>query len=109
MSRLVDDLLSLSRIEQHLHVHPETPVDLVGILRHIVDTLSPMAHDRQVELNIAAPAEAVVAGDRDELLRVAENLIENAIKYGAADAGTQNKTVDILISIQGQQVDAHGS
>ena len=32
MSRLVDDLLSLSRIEQHLHVRPETPVDLVGIL-----------------------------------------------------------------------------
>jgi two-component system phosphate regulon sensor histidine kinase PhoR len=104
MSRLVDDLLSLSRIEQHLHVHPETPVDLVGILRHITDTLSPMADDRQVELNIVAPAEAVVAGDRDELLRVAENLIENAIKYGAADAATKNKSVDIFIAIQGQQV-----
>ncbi len=103
MSRLVDDLLSLSRIEQHLHVRPDTPVDLVGILRHIADTLSPMAHDKQVELKITAPPEAVVAGDRDELLRVAENLIENAIKYGAADVATQNKAVDIFIAIQGQQ------
>jgi two-component system phosphate regulon sensor histidine kinase PhoR len=104
MSRLVDDLLSLSRIEQHLHVHPDTPVDMVGILRHIVDTLSPMAHDRQVDLNVTAPAEAIVAGDRDELLRVAENLIENAIKYGAADPATQNRSVDISLTIQGQQV-----
>ncbi|MHB8886402.1 MAG: ATP-binding protein [Methylovirgula sp.] len=104
MSRLVDDLLSLSRIEQHLHVRPSTPVDLVGILRHIVDTLSPMAIDRQVKLNIAAPnSPVVVAGDRDELLRVAENLIENAIKYGAADAATQNRTVDIAITVQGLQ------
>jgi two-component system phosphate regulon sensor histidine kinase PhoR len=103
MSRLVDDLLSLSRIEQHLHVRPDTPVDLVAILRHIADTLTPMAHDRRVEFNIIVPAEAVVAGDRDELLRVAENLIENAIKYGAADAATRNKTVDIVIATQGSQ------
>lgn len=103
MSRLVDDLLSLSRIEQHLHVRPSTPVDLVGILRHMIDTLSPMADDRQIELNLIAPVAAIVAGDRDELLRVAENLIENAIKYGAADAATQNKSVDIVIAIQGLQ------
>src|SRR5271156_530264 len=50
MSRLVDDLLSLSRIEQHLHVRPDTPVDLVGILRHIVDTLTPMADEADVHL-----------------------------------------------------------
>lgn len=104
MSRLVDDLLSLSRIEQHLHVHPDTPVDLVGILRHIVDTLSPVAHDRQVGLNIIAPAEAIVAGDRDELLRVAENLIENAIKYGASDLTTEKRVVDIFINVQAPHV-----
>jgi two-component system phosphate regulon sensor histidine kinase PhoR len=104
MSRLVDDLLSLSRIEQHLHVHPDTPVDLVGILRHIVDTLSPVADDRQVDLNVMAPAEAIVAGDRDELLRVAENLIENAIKYGATDAATEKRAVDIAMVLQASNV-----
>ncbi|HLH11683.1 MAG TPA: ATP-binding protein [Methylovirgula sp.] len=103
MSRLVDDLLSLSRIEQHLHVRPDTPVDLVGILRHIADTLSPMAYDKNVTLRIEAPASVIVAGDRDELLRVAENLIENAIKYGAADAMTARKEVDIVIRVNGPQ------
>lgn len=100
MSRLVDDLLSLSRIEQHLHVRPGTPVDLVGIVSHIVDTLSPVAHEREVALEITAPESAIVAGDRDELLRVVENLIENAIKYGASDEAAQTKAVDIVIAIQ---------
>jgi two-component system phosphate regulon sensor histidine kinase PhoR len=103
MSRLVDDLLSLSRIEQHLHVRPDTPVDLVGILRHIIDTLSPMAYDKHVNLTIEAPPSVIVAGDRDELLRVAENLVENAIKYGAADAMTARKDVDIVIRVNGAQ------
>jgi two-component system phosphate regulon sensor histidine kinase PhoR len=103
MSRLVDDLLSLSRIEQHLHVRPETPVDLVGIFKHIADTLSPVAEERDVELVIEAPTEVVVPGDRDELLRVAENLIENAIKYGASDPATKDRRVVIELSDQGRQ------
>ena len=41
MARLVDDLLSLSRIEQHMHVNPATPVDLTLLVAHIVDTLAP--------------------------------------------------------------------
>jgi two-component system, OmpR family, phosphate regulon sensor histidine kinase PhoR len=103
MSRLVDDLLSLSRIEQHLHVRPETPVDLVGILRHIVDTLTPMSEDANVQLTIEAPDCVIVPGDRDELLRVAENLIENAIKYGAGNPLASQNVVDIRIAVQGQQ------
>jgi two-component system, OmpR family, phosphate regulon sensor histidine kinase PhoR len=103
MSRLVDDLLSLSRIEQHLHVRPDTPVDLVVLLRHIADTLTPMADEQDVTLRIEAPQSVVVAGDRDELLRVVENLIENAIKYGAADAVAAKKDVDITIIANGTQ------
>ncbi len=102
MSRLVDDLLSLSRIEQHLHVRPETPVDLVGIFRHIADTLSPVAEERDVRLCITAPDEIVVPGDRDELLRVAENLIENSIKYGASDPGAIDRRVDVELSLHGR-------
>ncbi|OAI22612.1 two-component sensor histidine kinase [Methylosinus sp. R-45379] len=83
MSRLVDDLLSLSRIEQHLHLRPDTPVDLGILVAHIVDTLAPMAEDGGIELKLDIEDTVVVPGDRDELARVAENLIENAIKYGA--------------------------
>ncbi|CAN2535212.1 Alkaline+phosphatase+synthesis+sensor+protein+PhoR [Methylocapsa aurea] len=83
MSRLVDDLLSLSRIEQHLHLRPDTPVDLGILVAHIVDTLAPMAEDGGIELKLDIAEQVVAPGDRDELARVAENLIENAIKYGA--------------------------
>ena len=83
MARLVDDLLSLSRIELRAHLAPDTPVDLAGISREIVDSLALMARERKVALRLETPPEPVrVAGDRDELLRLMENLVENAIKYG---------------------------
>ena len=82
MSRLVDDLLSLSRIEQSLHMRPATSVDLVSVAGHMADALAPMAEDRGVTIRFDDCEPVYVWGDRDELLRVAENLIENAIKYG---------------------------
>ncbi|WP_158807733.1 ATP-binding protein [Beijerinckia sp. L45] len=98
MARLVDDLLSLSRIEQHLHLRPQEAVDITLVLRHIVDTLGPLADDNRVDLELDLEAPVIVSGDRDELLRVAENLIENAIKYGASDG--VDKRVRIGASIQ---------
>ncbi|CAH1662653.1 ATP-binding protein [Chelatococcus asaccharovorans] len=83
MSRLIDDLLSLSRIEMHAHVQPATTVDLLAIVRHMIDTLSPLAAESGVTIALDAPEGPIeVKGDRDELLRVFENLIENAVKYG---------------------------
>jgi two-component system phosphate regulon sensor histidine kinase PhoR len=83
MSRLIDDLLSLSRIEQKQHVRPQGAVDLVGVVRHVIDTLAPLARETNADVSFDAPHDAVAPGDRDELIRLAENLIENAIKYGA--------------------------
>lgn len=82
MGRLIDDLLSLSRIEQHLHLRPDTLVDLSILVTHIVDTLIPMAEESGVTLDLDLASAVIVPGDRDELARVAENLIENAVKYG---------------------------
>ncbi|MGU3494776.1 ATP-binding protein [Xanthobacteraceae bacterium A53D] len=83
MSRLIDDLLSLSRIELNVHVRPDTPVDLNGILAHVCDTLTPLAQERGVEIALERASEAMtVRGDRDELIRLFENLVENGLKYG---------------------------
>jgi two-component system, OmpR family, phosphate regulon sensor histidine kinase PhoR len=83
MKRLIDDLLSLSRIEMRAHVSPTQTVDLGSLASHMIDTLSPMAQERGVVIQAALPPHPVhVRGDRDELLRVFENLIENAVKYG---------------------------
>ena len=94
MARLIDDLLSLSRIELNAHLQPNTPVDLAPIARQVVDGLLMLARDRGVEIKMSAPSEPLmVLGDRDELIRAIENLVENAFKYGAA-----GKRVDITLS-----------
>ena len=94
MARLIDDLLSLSRIELNAHLAPNTPVDLAPIVRQVADGLQTLARDRGVEIKVAAPSEPlVVLGDRDELIRALENLVENALKYGAA-----GKRVDIALT-----------
>jgi two-component system phosphate regulon sensor histidine kinase PhoR len=85
MARLIDDLLSLSRVELSAHVHPDNMVDIVPIIRQVADGLEPLARERQVVVEIELPERPVaIAGDREELLRVFENLIENALKYGAS-------------------------
>jgi len=85
MARLIDDLLSLSRVELSAHVRPDTLTDLVPILRQVADGLEPLARERQVAVDIQLPdAPVMIAGDREELMRLFENLIENALKYGAS-------------------------
>jgi len=62
----------------------DTPVDLAPVLRQVVDGLQTLAQDRSVEIAVTPPtAPVIVPGNRDELTRVFENLIENALKYGA--------------------------
>jgi two-component system, OmpR family, phosphate regulon sensor histidine kinase PhoR len=85
MARLVNDLLLLSRIELNAHLRPQTPVDLVSIVRQVKDSLETLARDSGVKIQIQVPDQPfIVLGDRDELTSVFENLIENALKYGAA-------------------------
>jgi two-component system phosphate regulon sensor histidine kinase PhoR len=102
MARLIDDLLSLSRIELNAHRRPDTPVDLVPIVRQVVDGLETLARDRGVTVNIDAAGALTVLGDYDELVRVFENLVENALKYGAA-----GRRVDIKLGL-GSSADGEG-
>ncbi len=91
MARLIDDLLSLSRVELNAHVRPETPLELGAIVRQVADALQMLARERGVAIELAIPTEPlIVPGDRDELTRVFENLVENAVKYAAS-----GKRVDI--------------
>ena len=83
MSRLIDDLLSLSRIEMKAHMRPQSLVDLTELLRHVSNMIEPLATNLGVTIELQLPDRPIsVRGDRDELIQVAENLIENACKYG---------------------------
>ncbi|UDF31020.1 UNVERIFIED_ORG: phosphate regulon sensor histidine kinase PhoR [Roseateles sp. XES5] len=94
MSRLVDDLLSLSRLELRSNLVPDQTVDLVPLLGHVRDSLQPLAGDLGVEIALDLPSHPVsVPGDRDELVEVFENLIENACKYGQ-----EGKRVDVTLT-----------
>ncbi|PTM97579.1 phosphate regulon sensor histidine kinase PhoR [Mycoplana dimorpha] len=83
MSRLVDDLLSLSRLELKSHVPPEQRLELGPLIGHVRDSLQPFASELGVEIVLDIPTQPIeVAGERDELVEVFENLVENACKYG---------------------------
>jgi two-component system phosphate regulon sensor histidine kinase PhoR len=102
MSRLVNDLLSLSRIEMKAHVRPSDRVDLSTVISHVADSLEPLARDLGVVIETALPETAVtIIGDRDELTQVFENLIENACKYGQ---NGQRVVVTVRVDAGGTQV-----
>jgi two-component system phosphate regulon sensor histidine kinase PhoR len=99
MSRLIDDLLSLSRVEMNVHRPPEAAVDLVPLTAHVRDSLSPLARDRGIEISLAVPqSPVIVRGERDDLIRLLENLVENALKYGAT-----GKRVEISLKAEGME------
>lgn len=83
MSRLVDDLLSLARVEAREHIQPETALELAPLLKGVAEALAARS-DRPVALDIADGLPPVL-GDPDELTQVFENLLDNAIKYGGED------------------------
>ena len=104
MKRLIDDLLSLSRIEMRAHLSPTQTVDLRSIASQMVETLSPLAKERGVAIQARLPGEPVlILGDRDELLRIAENLIENAVKYGESGGKVDVEVSRIDASAGGQR------
>jgi two-component system phosphate regulon sensor histidine kinase PhoR len=98
MSRLIDDLLSLSRVELNEHLRPQTVIDLVPIIGHVCDTLAPLAKERGVEVMVNGKEQPLrVHGERDELIRLFENLVENALKYGGS-----GKRVEVTLGREGQ-------
>ncbi|GLQ53192.1 two-component sensor histidine kinase [Devosia nitrariae] len=85
MAKLIEDLLSLSRIEMHQHMRPTGEIDLVLLLRQVCEGLQTHARDASVEIALDIEAEtAILTGDREQLYEVFENLIDNAVKYGAS-------------------------
>jgi len=86
MRRLIDDLLSLTRIEMNEHVPPQHRIQLDHVVREAAAALSPLARADHITVEISTPAHLPsVIGDRDELIQLFQNLIHNAIKYGRED------------------------
>jgi len=95
MARLIDDLMSLSRIELNEHIAPDGRVDVVVAVLDVIDALTPLAAERGVRLKatLSPRGAAMIVGDRDQILQVAQNLIDNAVKYSP-----NNGVVEILVA-----------
>jgi two-component system phosphate regulon sensor histidine kinase PhoR len=122
ITRLVEDLMSLSRIELNEHVMPKDRVALSSLLRQIAETLELRAGERDMSIRLAVPSDLPdVLGDRDELAQVFQNLMDNAIKYGRGgseitiraatglppareSSGSQNAVVCVAVCDQGEGI-----
>jgi len=83
MNRLVDGLLSLSRVEDVERMRPLDLVDVAGVVRGAATGLAPQAALRGVSIEVTGcEAPEYAPGDADQLTQVFTNLVENAIKYG---------------------------
>ena len=83
MNRLIDDLLSLSRIELIEHQAPADAVELRELVSQLVAGFEPRLRERSAVLDVRIADDVpVVVGDADQLTQVLQNLLDNAVKYG---------------------------
>jgi two-component system phosphate regulon sensor histidine kinase PhoR len=100
MRRLINDLLSLTRIEMNEHVKPEGRIDLEGVVRQAAAALKPLAAQDGITVTVQAePDLPPVIGEQDELVQLFQNLVHNAIKYGR-----EKGQVDVAIGQSGGQL-----
>ena len=101
MTRLINELLTLSKVETEEHIRPENSVELGPILNQVSATLSVRAGDRRMEIEFDIPDNLpAITGESDELTQVFLNLVANAVSYGTA--GTPIRVVATAqISIPG--------
>lgn len=83
MKALIDDLLSLSKIEANEHIRPDGEVDLPQVLASVAQPLAQKAEHKSMSIEITHdPGIKLVPGDEQELVQIFTNLIDNGVKYG---------------------------
>jgi len=101
MLRIVEDLMSLSRIEADRFRPPDEQVDLAEVARIAIENAAPLLDRRHCRIDASIDQTPPVAGDFGQLLQLADNLIGNAIRYGCTD---KNNVVEVRVSSDGSRV-----
>jgi two-component system phosphate regulon sensor histidine kinase PhoR len=101
MTRIIDDLLSLSQVETKEHIQPEGLVDLGALLARVEATIEGKAKRRNMTLARNMPASGTsdavptVLGNEDELIEVFQNLLDNAVKYGREGSAVEISVANV--------------
>ena len=111
MRRLIDDLLSLTRIELNEHVPPQGRVALESVVRQAAAALAPLAAADRITVSVQGGADLPpIRGEHDELVQLFQNLIHNAIKYGrdggqvTVTLGRENGQVFVAVKDDGEGI-----
>tara|TARA_B110000467_G_C18131555_1_gene373607 strand:- start:61 stop:786 length:726 start_codon:yes stop_codon:yes gene_type:complete len=105
MESLVSDLLSLSKIELQEHIRPSIEIDLDEIINHVIKINSDLIKKRKMKIEYSADKDAhKILGDRNRLIEIFTNLIDNACKYSEENTliniSLHKKSDNFLFSIK---------
>ncbi|MEO7864663.1 MAG: ATP-binding protein, partial [Sphingomicrobium sp.] len=104
MLRIVEDLMSLSRIEADRFVAPEEMVDLREVALAVIVNASPLRGAKKCDVTLAAPKSLPkVLGDRAQLMQLLDNLVSNGVRYGCDKPGA---CVEMMLKASGSRVEA---
>lgn len=95
MRNLIMDLLDLTRMESGKKVRNLKPIDIVEVANHVINTVQPLAIQKNVEINLDCDNEVILTADNNEIEIILTNFISNAVKYN-----TENGKVFIKIKIE---------
>lgn len=115
LNALFEDLLTLSRIEGSREALPEETLSLYGIVQECVDKQQARADDNQIQFNVIVSEDLMVESNRDAMIHIIGNLVENAVKYsnpsslvtvraGVRDGFVQLEVIDLGIGISPPQL-----
>ena len=96
MENLIRDLLTLSKIELQEHIRPTHEIDLNELIEYVIKTYEKIVSKENIKLNFQKIDNFKIIGDRDKLIEIFTNLIDNAIKYS-----DKNKEVAISLKKDG--------
>jgi signal transduction histidine kinase len=93
MSHLVNDMLTLARMDARQESLNQEPLDLSDLALDVVERLVPLAARQEIKLETGELPEVLILGDRQSLTQMLTNLVENAIKYTAQNGADQMRHI----------------
>ncbi|MCL0081520.1 phosphate regulon sensor histidine kinase PhoR [Peptococcaceae bacterium] len=108
LTRLVDDLLKLSKLEDQKITFKKQPINISKVIYQTVQTFKPQAAEKDIQLHLTiADKIPQIKGDKDLIMQVMVNLVDNAIKYTpsggkvAIKAGVVSENIEVAVQNSG--------